>query len=449
MPLLRSNVEFAKRVFLDRLTTDQQGLYQADDNDAGPGDVYDYAGCYDPDNLGVGADCSGSAGIFIGAAFNGPDGLQWIRQFCTETFPGSFLGFRQTTQDDLVNNYYPIKVCIEHGGGGPNSHMNCSIDGIVMESNGDYGTCTLDHGAIPQDSDFWNDWWVFDGPIQEDTTYRCPMEYPQGVDYAGGTIGGLDLREAGVSFVCRYLTDGGASLPGKQLQRQEFLNLCTNGISIVFNWETTADFMLNGYDQGVSDAQQALDYIRSLPGAPSQPVVYFSADFDETPDQDSVVWEYMAGANSVLGTNEQGNMCAGIYGDYWVCSRALDANVADYVWQTEAWSGGNVTGSVNIFQRNSLGYRDFNGIQCDIDEAHTDDFGQFTPGGSMPEKPTDLILDQLEGPLGADGSRQGWPQLGNRSIVDYLAQVVGPALQQIQASLTSVHVRSPFSKDKK
>lgn len=153
--LQRANVEFAKKVFIDRL-----------------GDPYVYGGQYDAFHLATGADCSGSAGIFIGAAIKGANGMSWARQFSTETFPGPFQGFRQTTQADLVNGNYPIKVCIMHGGGGPDSHMNCSIDGWVMESNGDQGTCTTGTGAIPQSSNYWNAFFVYDAQIIEDGTPR-------------------------------------------------------------------------------------------------------------------------------------------------------------------------------------------------------------------------------------------------------------------------------------
>lgn len=437
MPLLRSNVEFAKRVFLDRLTTDAQGLLQPDpgDNDQGPGDEYDYGGCYDPFNFGVGADCSGSAGIFISAAMQGPAYMSWSRLFTTETFPNPLSGFRHTTQADLVNNYYPIKVCIMNGGGGPDSHMNCCIDGIVMESNGDYGTCTLGHGAIPQSDSYWNNFWVYDGGIAENTTYRCTMSYPQGLDYAGGAISGADLVAAGKSFVCRYVSDGGSGLPGKLLQPAEFQDLCANGIAVVFNWETTSTMMLGGAGQGASDAAAALGYIRSLPGMQSAtPVVYFSADFDATPAQQTPINAYLHAAAQVLG----GPQYVGIYGGYWPLSRALDAGACKYGWQTEAWSGGNIDSRVNIMQRNNLGYQTIDGVQCDINEAHTDDYGQYTSpgGGPVAEDISNLILDQLAGPVLPNGAR-GWPQLGNRSIVDFLAEVVGPGLQQIQASLAT------------
>lgn len=443
--MLRSNVEFAKRVFLDRLTTDQQPVAKPTNPDAGPGDEYVYGGCYDPFNFGIGADCSGSAGIFIGAALNGPAGMSWARQFSTETFPGPFSGFRQVSQEDLLNGDYPITVCIGHHGGGEDSHMHIRIDGWLMESNGDSGTCTEGAGAMTDTDPYWNDWWVYDGSITEDTNWRQPMSYPRGLDYAGGRISGADLKANGITFVCRYLSDGGSGLPGKQLLPTEFADLQANGIGVVFNWETTANFMLNGAPQGTADASAALAYVRSLPGAPSNPVVYFSADFDATPDQQVPINAYLTAAAQVLG----GPQYVGIYGGYWPLSRALDAGLCKYAWQSEAWSGGNIDSRINIMQRNGLGYQTIDGVECDINEAHTDDFGQFLPTTSAPstgggafmaltdQQQADLYNavmaiaavvsdnnEQLRGP-----KQQGWPQLGqnaegqNLTLVDAVAAI--------------------------
>lgn len=57
--LLRSNVEFAKRIALDRF-----------------GDPYVYGGQCDPFDLGQGADCSGLAALITDAVFRGPDGTR-------------------------------------------------------------------------------------------------------------------------------------------------------------------------------------------------------------------------------------------------------------------------------------------------------------------------------------------------------------------------------------
>lgn len=386
--LYRSNVEAAKRLFLDRLTTDAQPLLAPAKIDEGPGDEYDYGGVGDSNNFGIGFDCSGLDGVVIATALYGFAywvGKGYQRLFSTETFSiwaASNGSWKQTTQADLVNGDYPIKVCIMHGGGGPNSHMACQVDGWDMESNGDYGVCTMPPQITGIASDFWDDWWVWDGPITEDTTRRQPMSYPRLLDYAGGQIAGADLAAAGITGVCRYVTSGGTELPAKQLTGEEFTDLVANGIQVVFNWEAGATNMLGGAAQGTQDAQAALANVLALPGIPAgyQPVIYFSADFDATPDNQTPINAYLQAAAAVLG----GSQFVGIYGGYWPLSRALDAGVCQWAWQTEAWSGGNVDSRINLMQRNSLGYQTIGGVQADVDEAHTDDIGAFIPGARVP-----------------------------------------------------------------
>jgi hypothetical protein len=413
--LLRSNVELAKRVFLDRLTTDDQPLTQAD-MDVGPGDEYEYGGVYDIMNFGVGADCSGSAGIFCGYAINGPH--EWDngykRLFSTETFPGPLGGFRRVSRDDLLGNPYPIKVCIMHGGGGPNSHMNCFIDGWLMESNGSHGTCTDGHGAIAQSSNYWNDFWVHDGPITEDTTWRQAMGYPRGFDYAGGRPNAAAIKAAGGTFVCRYLSDGGPGLPGKQLQPAEAQDLINGGIGIVSNWETTATRMKGGYAAGQADAAAARDWVVHC-GGPADGVIYFSADWDTTEGDQVAVNEYLRACCDVLG----GPQHVGIYGGFWSVSRALNAGRCNFAWQAEAWSGNNRDARANIFQRNGLGYATVGGVQADINEAHTPNFGQWgavtapPPPPPAPAPPADPFAELL-----ANGSEL--------DLLRYLVAQVGP-----------------------
>jgi hypothetical protein len=433
MPLLRSHLEQAKRVFLDRLTTDDQPPANQSEPDMGPGDEYDYAGVYDARNWGVGADCSGSAGIFCGIAEGGFGyfGANYRRLFSTETFPGPLPGYRRVSRDDLLRNPYPIKVCIQHGGGGPNSHMNCCIDGWVMESNGSHGTCTLGHGAIPQDSNFWNDWWVHDGPIIEDTPWRQPMGYPRGLDYAGGRPSGASLRAQGIAFVCRYLTSGGSDLKGKQLLPEEAADLRNNGVAIVSNWETTADRMMGGYDAGRDDATRARDWVVHC-GGPADGVIYFSADWDASPGEQGVINDYLRACCDVLGGKER----VGIYAGFWPLSRALDAGVAGFAWQTEAWSGSNRDARLNIIQRNTLGYAHVEGVECDINEAHTPNFGQWGLVNAEPVPPGPVTPADPDADPGNTDARvlQIWQQIRTRWKVlrgMTLVEATGEVLNQL------------------
>lgn len=411
MTVTRKNVEFAKRVFVDRL-----------------GDPYVYGGYYDAFHLEVGADCSGSAGIFIGAAVYGADQMSWTRQFATETFPGPFQAFRQVSQADLLSNDYPIKVCIHHGGGGPNSHMQITLDDVVMESNGDSGTCTTGRGAMSPADSYWNDFWILDGPIVEDGTPRTEIPVTiNGIDYAGGRPSGADIKNAGYGFVCRYLSDGGPGLPGKQLLPGEVADLVANGVGIVFNWEATGTTAKGGFNAGVADAQAALQGVISAVGHDPGNPIYFSLDWDATPDDQTPINAYFQGVSSVIGIDR-----TGVYGGYWPVSRALDAGVVKWAWQCQAWSGSNQDPRINILQRNNDGYVTVDGVQCDQNTALTDNFGQYAgdvappPVVTPPSTPDYLKLayEQLAGPVQPDLYGHGWPQLGGLTVVDAIAAIM-------------------------
>lgn len=248
-----------------------------------------------------------------------------------------------------------------------------------------------------------------------------------GLDYAGGRPGGAAIRAAGFDFVVRYLTDGGPSLPGKLLTPAEADDLRAHGISIVSNWETTATRMLDGYGAGIVDARNGLAQVLRCGGRRDRPI-YFSVDFDSTPQDQVAINAYLDGAATVLGRPN-----VGVYGGYWSISRALDAGCARWAWQTDAWSGGNVETRRNIHQ--TLRQQVVGGVVCDVNEAETTDFGQWDyfvqeEPDVTPEQEAVLhdIQVQLRGP-----GLAGWPQLGtdeagrNRTLVDGVAA----ALQRI------------------
>lgn len=253
----------------------------------------------------------------------------------------------------------------------------------------------------------------------------------QGLDYAGGRPTGAALKAAGYQFVVRYLSDGGPSLPGKLLLPSEADDLRANGVDIVSNWETTADRMLAGYDAGAYDAQLALKQVLACGGRRDRPI-YFSADFDAAPQQQSPIDDYLRGAASVLGTAN-----VGIYGGFWPISRALTNGTATWAWQTVAWSGSNRDDRINLMQRNDLGYAYIDGVPCDINEAHTVDYGQWSYQGEDVTVPTPASSNPTAVPKPADEPTQEsqewdqllirWEMLGGHTIVEALA-VIGQTL---------------------
>lgn len=254
-----------------------------------------------------------------------------------------------------------------------------------------------------------------------------------GLDYAGGRPSGKAIRDAGYQFVVRYLTDGGRALPGKQLIADEVADLRANAVEIVTCWETTADRMLGGRQAGTLDAQAARQRVAQL-GGPERRPVYFSCDFDAAPGQQGAINDYLRGAASVLGVEQ-----VGIYGGYWPLSRAQDAGLAAWFWQTEAWSGTNRLAGRQLSQRSaqvSVG-----GVRCDVDEALTDDYGQWSAvesptisSGTQPPNYARLVWEQLVGPDGPS-------KLGGKSVIDFLADLRADqdrATEAISAALTTL-----------
>lgn len=212
-----------------------------------------------------------------------------------------------------------------------------------------------------------------------------------GLDYAGGRPGGASIATAGYKFVVRYLTSGGSSLPGKQLTIAEYNDLQDHGIAVVVNFETTATRMKAGFSAGVEDARYSDGYLRQL-GYPTNRPIYFSADWDATPSDQAAIDDYLKGAASVLGINR-----VGIYGGYWPVKRALDNGTAKWAWQTGAWSGSNVDPRIHIYQR--IGFATVGGVQCDVNEARKEDFGQYLRG-QQPARKAESQMENFPLPAG-------------------------------------------------
>lgn len=137
------------------------------------------------------------------------------------------------------------------------------------------------------------------------------------------------LKAAGCEVVFRYL-----SVPGyaKNITLAEAEELLNAGIAIVLNYETTATFMLSGYNGGVTAARSARAQARALL-APATTRIYYSADFDVTTEQVPTVLSFLSGAVSADAKGE--------VGDYGGLRMVLAAGAAGYPeWQTVAWSGG-------------------------------------------------------------------------------------------------------------
>lgn len=192
------------------------------------------------------------------------------------------------------------------------------------------------------------------------------MALAEGVDYSWARPGGRALRDAGKSFVIRYLYP-----TEKGLRNEEIADLKRYGIDIALVYEGSAGDMKQGRNRGIQDAKFAQDELDGL-DLPSSLPIYFAADWDASPGEQAVIDAYLEGAASVIGAGR-----VGIYGSYWVCKRCKENGTARWLWQTYAWSGGNVLDGIHVLQ-----YRNGQNLNGAVDfcRAYQADFGQHESG---------------------------------------------------------------------
>jgi hypothetical protein len=192
-----------------------------------------------------------------------------------------------------------------------------------------------------------------------------------GFDYAWGNLTPAAVKQAGGSFVCGYIS-GDAS---KDLTRPEIEGFNRAGVDVVLVYETVAGRALGGYDNGVADADRALQRMHDL-GAPPWVCVYYAVDIDATPSQQVPINAYFRGVRDTH--HHKGAHRVGAYGGYYVIKRLFDAGLIERGWQTYAWSGGQWDARAHLHQWKNAQW--VGGVSVDFDYGYGDLFGQWHLG---------------------------------------------------------------------
>jgi hypothetical protein len=211
-----------------------------------------------------------------------------------------------------------------------------------------------------------------------------------GLDYSGGRPTAAQIRAGGFTFVVRYLENGLG--PGRaNLTGAEYMDLTFGGIRTALVWESQANRAAAGFTAGQADARAA-DASAYKATALADLPIYFAVDFDipdYAPNADGntaigaleklgPVGAYFGGVLSVLPLAR-----VGVYGGYWAVKRTLDAGLTHLAWQTLAWSGNQTDPRIHLLQR--IGYVIVGGVECDVNEQRSEDFGwkpaAVTPAG--------------------------------------------------------------------
>lgn len=195
----------------------------------------------------------------------------------------------------------------------------------------------------------------------------------QGVDYSWARPGGKTLKDAGKHFAVRYIPYPGHG--GKGLGAAERDDLLNNGVSIAMVFESYVGRPKEGRGAGRADAQESERQLTAL-GFPQGTPVYFAVDYDAPESDQGVIDEYLRGAAEVLGANR-----VGVYAGYWVIKRCKENGTAAFLWQTYAWSGGNVHPDIHLYQYKNG--QNLNGA-VDFCEARKENYGQWQAGSAAP-----------------------------------------------------------------
>jgi len=200
----------------------------------------------------------------------------------------------------------------------------------------------------------------------------------EGVDYSYSRPNPTCLHNKGRRFAVRYVGSGSS---GKYITEAEANGLFAAGLQVVIVYETTASFMLEGFNAGTAAAQIGHDRAIAA-GMPEGRPIYFALDTDPrglTNAQWDALKAFSNGAATVLGRNR-----VGVYGGYATIEHLVPTS-ATWGWQTYAWSGGRWSAKAHL--RQYLNEQNLCGGRVDLCRSVTDDYGQWpleNPGISPP-----------------------------------------------------------------
>lgn len=161
------------------------------------------------------------------------------------------------------------------------------------------------------------------------------------------------LKNNGITFIGRYYS----SSDWKNLTPAEARLISSVGLWIVTVYQDAnnyADYFT--YDRGVSDCGTAITRAQAV-GQPYGTPIYFAVDFEVHTDDPAMkqVEAYFDGVQDRMrqfaAQNGGSKWELGVYGTYdaveYIANWIQDVT---YVWQTYAWSGGQIFGYYNLYQ---------------------------------------------------------------------------------------------------
>lgn len=190
------------------------------------------------------------------------------------------------------------------------------------------------------------------------------------VDYSFSRFTVAQLRAAGVTVVCRYLTGSGKAISAQELAADLF-----GGIAVVLVFEVGANDASGGFAAGAANARAANAALLAL-GLPLSTPVYFAADTDY-PNPAAALPYYQGIASVRPGSTN------GCYGEAALIDLLFADGLAGFGWESESTSfPGNGALSPHVALWQKVSGAPLPGTDLDVVEKA--DFGQL-PRPSAPK----------------------------------------------------------------
>lgn len=162
----------------------------------------------------------------------------------------------------------------------------------------------------------------------------------QAIDFSYARPTPKAILNAGYRGVLRYISHTAS----KNLTLSEYMMYRNAGIGVAVVFEDAAGQALQGYAQGLADAQFANRYADQIQFPKSAPIFYAVDTQILGPNAHQVVLQYFNGARAAGGREVRG------YGQASVCDLLASNGYGHNHWQTMAWSGGTVSQHAGILQ---------------------------------------------------------------------------------------------------
>jgi hypothetical protein len=269
---------------------------------------------------------------------------------------------------------------------------------------------------------------------------------PQVADYSAGIPGAFSLRAAGLSGAVRYI---GFPDRLKCTNSWELASFKAAGIGMALVFEDKAGDWKTGEKGGEIFGLKARNHARAV-GVPDSRPIYMAVDQDVVRPMDfEIMTRYLKGANKALG----GPSGTGVYGEADVIDWARDAGVAEWFWQSTAWSRGRRT-EAHLFQLRETVV--VNTIDCDLNEVLQADWGQYPLGEAAMLSEADYaeITKRVIQGIKNEVLAGDWRFKGGRNPMDAVLQAVdtgftnGEKIEELRTALASVYAGVTVVRDR-